>query len=70
MGKGFKNISRILLYSNIEANNNSSDVGTDAGYSSQTALGGLDFTTVKKMSGVSFPMVLIVYQSLVSRGMR
>lgn len=70
MGKGFKNISRILLYSSIEANNNSSGVGTDAGYSSQTALGGLYFTTEKKMSGVSFPMVLTVYQSMVSRGMR
>lgn len=42
----------------VEANNNSSRVGTGAGYLSQTRPGGLYFTAVKKR-GVSFPIVFI-----------
>lgn len=44
-----------LLDLGVEANNNSSRVGTDAGYLSQTVLGGLCFTTVKKCEGFLFP---------------
>lgn len=39
----------------VEANNNSSRVGTGAGYLSQTLPGGLYFTAVKKYEGFLFP---------------
>lgn len=48
-----------LLDLGVEANNNNSRVGTDAGYLSQAVLGGLYFTAVKKCEGVSFPIVFI-----------
>lgn len=46
-----------LLDLGAEANNNSSRVGTDAGYLSRTVLGGLYFTAVKKCKGFLFHRV-------------
>lgn len=45
----------LLLDLGVEANNNSSRVGTAAGYLSQAVLGGLYFTAVKKNEGFLFP---------------
>lgn len=49
----------VLVGRGVEANNNNSRVGTNAGYLSQAVLGGLYFTAVKKMQEVSFPIVFI-----------
>lgn len=50
----------VLVGRGVEANNNNSRVGTNAGYLSQAVLGGLYFTAVKKkMQEVSFPIVFV-----------
>jgi len=45
----------VLVGRGVEANNNNSCVGTNAGYLSQAVLGGLYFTAVKKCKRFLFP---------------